>query len=542
MTPGFRSRFLPEARFPSYSSKPKSIKAFDTAVGFYGYFSCRFHRKRVLSNEAENAIIFAVFGKTDTTWRREEQALVFSSAIFLFCFLPVVFLLYRLPFGKRWQNGLLAAASLVFYAFGNLHYVPLFLASILINYLTGVLLGTRFQRSKAVITVNILLNLGILCVYKYTDFLIANVNSLFGLTLAPVGLILPIGISFFTFQGLSYTIDVYRKPEEYSPGFLNLLLYISFFPQLIAGPIVRWGDISRQIENRSCSAEKTASGIRRFIVGLSKKLLLADAAALVVDSIFPLGTGDSRLAWLAGICYTLQIYYDFSGYSDMAIGMGKMFGFSIRENFLFPYTADSIRDFWRKWHISLSTWFREYLYIPLGGNRKGRGRAAVNRLLVFFCTGLWHGANWTFVLWGLGHGLLSSLEGSGIIPVEKMKKTIPGRIVLRIYTMFAVMLLFTLFRADTVTQGFLVIGSMFRFQMTTAGSAMLASLSSPASCMVLCLALLLALDQNGSRVHAWLTGEGPHELLPNLCCAVLMMLSIMALAQSGFHPFIYFQF
>ncbi len=453
-----------------------------------------------------------------------------------------MFLLYRLPFGRRWQNGLLAAASLVFYAFGNLHYVPLFLASILINYLTGVLLGTRFQRSKAVITVNILLNLGILCIYKYTDFLIANVNSLFGLMLAPVGLILPIGISFFTFQGLSYTIDVYRKPEEYSPVFLNLLLYISFFPQLIAGPIVRWGDISRQIENRFCTAERTASGIRRFIVGLSKKLLLADAAALVVDNVFSLGTGDSRLAWLAGICYTLQIYYDFSGYSDMAIGMGKMFGFSIRENFLFPYTADSIRDFWRKWHISLSTWFREYLYIPLGGNRKGRGRAAVNRLLVFFCTGLWHGANWTFVLWGLGHGLLSSLEGTGIIPVEKMRKTIPGRIVLRIYTMLAVMLLFTLFRADTVTQGFLVIGSMFRFQATAAGSAMLASFSSPAFCVVLCLALLLALDQNGSRVHAWLTKEGPLELLPNLCCAVLMMLSIMALAQSGFHPFIYFQF
>ena len=233
--------------------------------------------------------------------------MVFSSAIFLFCFLPAVFLLYRLPFGRRWQNLLLAAASLLFYAFGNLRYVPLFLLSILINYLTGLLLGGRFARSRAVITVNILLNLGILCLFKYTDFLIGNLNSLFGLRIEPVGLVLPIGISFFTFQGLSYTIDVYRRPEEYSPSFSKLLLYISFFPQLIAGPIVRWGDISSQIDGRVCTPEKTSAGIRRFIVGLSKKLLLADTAAVVVDAVFSSGIWDSRLAWLGGICYTLQI-------------------------------------------------------------------------------------------------------------------------------------------------------------------------------------------------------------------------------------------
>ena len=331
--------------------------------------------------------------------------MVFSSAIFLFCFLPAVFLLYRLPFGRRWQNALLACASLVFYAFGNLHYVPLFLLSVLLNYATGLLLGGRLQRSKPLIALNIVLNLGILCVFKYTDFLIGNANALFGLTLKPVGLILPIGISFYTFQGLSYTIDVYRKPEEYSRSFLKLLLYISFFPQLIAGPIVRWGDIAAQIDERVCTPEKTSAGIRRFLVGLGKKLLLADTAAIAADAIFAASLPDARLAWLGGICYSLQIYFDFSGYSDMAIGMGRMFGFSLKENFLFPYTADSIRDFWRKWHISLSTWFREYLYIPLGGSRCSRARAALNRLIVFFCTGLWHGANWTFVLWGLGHGL-----------------------------------------------------------------------------------------------------------------------------------------
>ena len=224
--------------------------------------------------------------------------MVFSSAVFLFCFLPAVFLLYRLPFGRRWQNLLLAAASLLFYAFGNLRYVPLFLLSILINYLTGLLLGGRFAHSRAVITVNILLNLGILCLFKYTDFLIGNLNSLFGLRIEPVGLVLPIGISFFTFQGLSYTIDVYRRPEEYSLSFSKLLLYISFFPQLIAGPIVRWGDISSQIDGRVCTPEKTSAGIRRFIVGLSKKLLLADTAAVVADAVFSSGIWDSRLAWL----------------------------------------------------------------------------------------------------------------------------------------------------------------------------------------------------------------------------------------------------
>ena len=468
--------------------------------------------------------------------------MVFSSAIFLFCFLPAVFLLYRLPFGRRWQNILLACASLVFYAFGNLHYVPLFLGSVLLNYVTGLLLAGRLKHSKPLIALNIVLNLGILCVFKYTDFLIGNVNVLFGLTLKPVGLILPIGISFYTFQGLSYTIDVYRKPEEYSPSFLKLLLYISFFPQLIAGPIVRWGDISDQIDDRVCTPEKTSAGIRRFLVGLGKKLLLADTAAAVADAVFSAALPDARLAWLGGICYSLQIYFDFSGYSDMAIGMGRMFGFTLKENFLFPYTAVSIRDFWRKWHISLSAWFREYLYIPLGGSRCGRARAALNRLIVFFCTGLWHGANWTFVLWGLGHGLLSSLEGSGILPVERLQKSIPGKILCRVYTLLSVMLLFTLFRADTVAQGFGMIAAMFRFQALPEGAILLAKLSAPAFIAILCTALVLALDPLGSRLHAFLTEEREKELVPDLCCLLLMVLSVMSLAQSGFHPFIYFQF
>ena len=467
--------------------------------------------------------------------------MVFSSAVFLFFFLPLVFLLSRLPFGRRWQNLLLAGASLIFYAFGNLHYVPLFLGSVLLNWLAGVLLSGRFQRSRAVLAISVVLNLGILCIYKYTDFLLQNLSLIPGLHLQPVGLLLPIGISFFTFQGMSYVIDTYRRPESGTRSFLDVLLYISFFPQLIAGPIVRWGDICEQIHSRSCTPEQTWEGVRRFIVGLSKKLLLADAAAVAVDAVFSSGTGDFRAAWLGAVCYTLQIYYDFSGYSDMAIGMGKMFGFTIRENFLFPYTAGSIRDFWRRWHISLSTWFREYLYFPLGGSRVSRSRAALNRLLVFFCTGLWHGANWTFVLWGLGHGLLSSLEGSGIIPVQRLEKSRFGRLVCRAYTLLAVCLLFVLFRADSVTQGLGMIGAMFSFRTVPESSAMLAQLLDPAFTVTLLLALLLA-GKPGKSVHAFLAGDRQQTLLPALSCLTLLLLSMMSLAQSGFHPFIYFQF
>ena len=467
--------------------------------------------------------------------------MVFSSAVFLFFFLPLVFLLSRLPFGRRWQNLLLAVASLIFYAFGNLHYVPLFLGSVLLNWLAGVLLSGRFQRSRAVLAVSVALNLGILCIYKYTDFLLQNLSLIPGVSLQPVGLLLPIGISFFTFQGMSYVIDTYRRPESGTRSFLDVLLYISFFPQLIAGPIVRWGDICEQIHSRSCTPEQTWEGVRRFIVGLSKKLLLADAAAVAVDAVFSSGTGDFRAAWLVAVCYTLQIYYDFSGYSDMAIGMGKMFGFTIRENFLFPYTAGSIRDFWRRWHISLSTWFREYLYFPLGGSRVSRSRAALNRLLVFFCTGLWHGANWTFVLWGLGHGLLSSLEGSGIIPVQRLEKSRFGRLVCRAYTLLAVCLLFVLFRADSVTQGLGMIGAMFSFRTVPESSAMLAQLLDPAFTVTLLLALLLA-GKPGKSVHAFLAGDRQQGLLPALSCLTLLLLSMMSLAQSGFHPFIYFQF
>ncbi|MCR5663950.1 MAG: MBOAT family protein [Oscillospiraceae bacterium] len=478
--------------------------------------------------------------------------MVFSSAIFLFIFLPAVFVLYRFVPSLRWKNALLAAASLVFYAFGQLWYVPLFLASVLINYGAGLLLGRMTRGRRAVITACVALNLLILGVFKYADFAVANVNALFGAAIRQPGIELPIGISFFTFQGLSYSIDVYRDKNSGTKDFLKLLLFISFFPQLIAGPIVKYHDIAEQIDDRNCTGEETAAGIRRFIVGLSKKVLIANAVGLTADRVFneflpASGLGlDWRLAWLGAVCYTLQIYFDFSGYSDMAIGLARMFGFRIRENFNLPYAALSIRDFWRRWHISLSSWFKEYLYIPLGGNRKGRGRAALNRLIVFFCTGIWHGANWTFVFWGLGHGVLSSLEGVGAIPADKLKNSLLGRFFCRLYTLLAVTLLFVVFRADDLASAFTMIGAMFRFQTAPFASFELRRMLSAASVFVLILAILLSgrlTEKLRERFSASERLRGPAALaLRSALCLGLYLLSILSLSRGGFNPFIYFQF
>ena len=476
--------------------------------------------------------------------------MLFSSAIFLFVFLPVVFLLSRLLSGIRAKNLLLTVASLIFYAFGQLYYLPLFLLSVAINYLSGVLLMRREGNRRAVLSVSVVLNLGILCLFKYTDFLLANVNALTGAAIPATGIVLPIGISFFTFQGLSYVIDVYRDPDAGTRDFLRLLLYISFFPQLIAGPIVKYHDISAQIDQREASAEDAASGVMRFCLGLSKKILISNAVGKVADIVFDtylpvFGSGlDFRLALLGAVCYSLQIYFDFSGYSDMAVGMGRMFGFRIPENFRLPYAADSIQDFWRRWHISLSSWFREYLYIPLGGNRKGRLRTAFNRLFVFLCTGFWHGANWTFLVWGLGHGLLSSLEGAGLIPAKRLSRSRGGRLLCRVYTLAAVVLLFVIFRADNLSAAFALIAAIFSGHVAADGGFLLRELLPPATVFVLLVALLSS-GRLADRAKAALSGGGQRPVVRAasfLLCLALYLLSVMSLSRGGFNPFIYFQF
>ena len=376
--------------------------------------------------------------------------MLFSSAIFLFAFLPLVILGYFLLKGS-WRNILLLISSLVFFAWGGVSYSVILLISIFINYIFGRLIGSDLgnKKSKIWLGIGVGLNLLLLGIFKYANFIIANINSLLEVFQIPAvenkSIVLPIGISFYTFQALSYLVDIYRKETEVQNNILRLGLYISLFPQLIAGPIVRYHDIAMQLASRTTSFEKFSWGIQRFLTGLAKKVLIANSFALIADEIFTVIPADlsAAVAWLGIIAYTFQIYFDFSGYSDMAIGLGSIFGFKILENFNYPYIALSIKDFWRRWHISLSTWFRDYLYIPIGGNRIGIKRTYINLLIVFFLTGLWHGASWNFVAWGMIHGLFLIFERSGGEKfLNKLWKPLQ-----HLYTLFIVMMAWVLFRA-----------------------------------------------------------------------------------------------
>ena len=457
--------------------------------------------------------------------------MVFSSAISLFFFVPIVFLLDRRLSNVDAKNTWLLLASLVFYSFGQVYYLPLLLLSVALNYVCGRLAAGKY--AKLGVTLAVIGGIGLLAVFKYADFAIRTVNALCGLHLPLTGIALPIGISFFTFQGLSYVIDVYREPKMVSHSFKKVLLYIAFFPQLIAGPIVKYHDIEREIDSRRTTPQETALGIRRFICGLSKKLLLSNALGQMADTVFALPAGEIGMlaGWTGAICYTLQIYFDFSGYSDMAIGLGRMFGFHFRENFNYPYTATTIKEFWRRWHISLSGWFRDYLYIPLGGNRKGNARTWLNRFLVFFATGLWHGASWTFVLWGLWHGLFSVLEDCGAIPVDKLR----GKRIGQLYTLLVVVLGFTLFRADTLTQAGAMYAAMFSgIGLHWLGTAAVWAKFTPVFALTLCLALLLCTPV--AREHT-----PKRESVTFIGSLGLLLLCMMYLA-AGFNPFIYFRF
>jgi len=432
---------------------------------------------------------------------------------------------------------MLIAASLLFYSAGSLVHLPLLLAVAAVNFLAGLLFQKQTRRKKLILILALVLNLGALVIFKYLDFFTDSVNRLFGLSVPLAGLALPIGISFFTFQGLSYTLDVYRDRTVGTRSFRELLLYISFFPQLIAGPIVKYHDVAQQIRSRSASARDMAAGCRRFIVGLSKKLLIADLLATAVDAIYAKSAlGDARLSLVAGLCYAMQIYFDFSGYSDMAIGMGRMFGFRFLENFDHPYTASSIREFWRRWHISLSSWFREYLYIPLGGNRRGAARTCLNVLIVFFLTGLWHGASWTFVLWGLWHGLWSVAER--VTPLKKLSGTVFGHV----YTLLLVVLGFMLFRADSIPQAFSMIGSLFTgFGASRDATLLLREVMTWKVAAAAAVGVLLCTGAQ-RRLRAWAEKMQPLQAAAYVGAIALFALCMLRLASASFNPFIYFQF
>ena len=465
--------------------------------------------------------------------------MVFSSAISLFFFVPIVFLLDRRLSNVDAKNTWLLLASLVFYSFGQVYYLPLLLLSVALNYVCGRLAAGKY--AKLGVTLAVIGGIGLLAVFKYADFAIRTVNALCGLHLPLTGIALPIGISFFTFQGLSYVIDVYREPKMVSHSFKKVLLYIAFFPQLIAGPIVKYHDVEQEIDSRRTTPQETALGIRRFICGLSKKLLLSNALGQMADTVFALPVGEIGMlaGWTGAICYTLQIYFDFSGYSDMAIGLGLILGFHFPENFRYPYCAGSITEFWRRWHISLGSWFRDYLYIPLGGNRKGKGRQLLNILLVWLATGLWHGADWTFVLWGLLYAALLTAEK--LFLLRGLKKL---RVLNHIYVLLFVTLGFVLFDADSVRSAAASVCAMFGGGgLPLAGQESLYALRSGA---VLLLSAAVGATPLPRRLitaaQQKTAGRAVLAVLEPVGLCLLLAVCTAFLVDGSFNPFLYFRF
>lgn len=473
------------------------------------------------------------------------QGLNTDSAFFLLCFLPALGLLYSLLPGERVRNGLLLLGSLAFCAFGRLSGLILLTVFALVNWLLGLGAACRGRGGRALMLLGIILDLAFLCAFKYLDFLLAPLLPGAAAAWRELGLAAPLGVSFFTFKAVSYLIDTSREPEKVCRNPLHILLYLSFFPQLAAGPITRFSDFAPQLRGRGRSSEDLALGLRRFILGLGKKLILASACARLADAAFREGAALSLpLAWLGAVGYLLQIYLDFSGYSDMAIGLGRMFGFRTPENFDYPYIAVSVTDFWRRWHISLSRWFRDYVYIPLGGNRRGRARAALNKLVVFALCGLWHGASWTFVLWGLWHGVLSALETLGLPDPRRLTGTRPGRVLGRIYTLLAVCLGFVLFRGESLAAAWGVIAAMFTPAAMTPAAAAALRLAGNTRDLLLLLAgaaVCLPLGRLFPRLGESL-GEGRLRPLSFVLCFLLLALCLTELAAGGFAPFIYTQF
>lgn len=387
--------------------------------------------------------------------------MVFSSLLFLFLFLPVV-LLANLAMKQRLQNYLLLAASWFFFAWGGVSYFLLLFFSILINYFVGLGIAGASGRktSRLVLAAGLVINVGALLYFKYWNFILDNINHAMGSEGIEFSrVVLPIGISFFTFQAISYIVDVYRKKVPAQKNFFDLALYISLFPQLIAGPIVRYETIVLQLKSRKQGALQWYSGIKRFCLGMAKKVLIANQMAVIADWAFNADPSElsASAAWIGLLAYSLQIYFDFSGYSDMAIGLGRMLGFQFLENFNYPYIARTIKDFWRRWHISLSTWFRDYVYIPMGGNKNGGTKTYVNLLIVFVLTGFWHGASWNFLVWGLIHGALLMFERTN---AGKKLQHLP-RIVSHIYVLFFVMMAWVFFRSETIGLSWQYIQTLF---------------------------------------------------------------------------------
>lgn len=477
--------------------------------------------------------------------------MLFPSVEFIFAFLPIVLTVYFILLRRNvlLKNIWLFAASLFFYAFGEGSFILLMLGEILLDYLLALFLNRSQKRwaRRTLLSIAIISNIGILGIFKYASFVCVDI-----LHLPPdaVGIAadihLPLGISFFTFQALSYVLDVYMGKVAATGSFLNVGLYVSFFPQLVAGPIVRFTDIADAINNRKESIDGFSSGVVRFLIGLSKKVLIANNMALVADAAWKLIIGDRleasvAMAWLGAISYTLQIYFDFSGYSDMAIGLGKIFGFDFPENFKHPYIATSLTEFWRRWHISLSSWFRDYVYIPLGGSRRGEARTYINLMIVWLLTGIWHGANYTFVVWGLLYGILLMIEKVICAHKAIRKQSLIQKIAGRIYTMIVVTLAWVIFRSDSINDAVIYILGMFGRGSGKLVDRVFVAYLKQNICFYIpaiigCMPILESLEiKFGEKNPIYNVAFGATVLAG-------FVISVSYIINNGYNPFIYFNF
>lgn len=472
--------------------------------------------------------------------------MIFTSPVFLFGFLPILLLIY-FSAPSRLKNPILLLSSIVFYAWGEVFYTGVMLVSIVINYYVGLhITKNTWGNRKLILSIGVASNLILLGTFKYANFISDNINivlnaiSLPSYDLAPIHL--PLGISFFTFQAISYIVDVYRKEAVAQKNILDLALYISLFPQLVAGPIVRYHDIAQQIFIRTHSVENFSSGAQRFALGLAKKMLIANPLGAVADTAFATSGSDLTMpiAWIGIVAYSLQIYFDFSAYSDMAIGLGRIFGFTFLENFNYPYISKSIREFWRRWHISLSSWFRDYVYIPLGGNRLSTTRTYLNLSAVFLLTGIWHGASWNFIVWGAFHGFFLAIEHAGFSTILK-KLWSPLQ---HLYLLLIVMVGWVLFRAENLPHALSYLNAMFDINRFTITTLDLYQLIDNEALIAFFFALIFSTPLHQKIIS--IVGNEPKVNVTGVmylgATTFVFYLAILKVSSSTYNPFIYFRF
>ena len=461
---------------------------------------------------------------------------------FVFMFLPIVCATYLLA-RKELQNYILLIASILFYAWGEPRYLAIMILTILVNYIGANYISRSHNamHRKLLLIATIVVDLSFLFYFKYFNFVMDNINQLFHTHINFIDVVMPIGISFYTFQALSYVVDVYRNEVKAQRDIYKLALYITLFPQLVAGPIVKYHDVDEQISDRTVTFDKVAYGVKRFIVGLAKKMLIANTLGAVADKIFtqPVENFDALTAWIGAIAYTLQLYYDFSGYSDMAIGLGSVFGFKFLENFNYPYISKSITEFWRRWHISLSTWFKEYLYIPLGGNRVSKRRNLFNLFVVFLATGVWHGASWNFIFWGLWHGAFIIFEK--ITGWHKKEGGLKINIAQHIYTMFAFVIGWVMFRADNMAYAWDYLKNMFGLISEHKITYKLPYYIDNIEIITFAVAILCAMPIFRGMLEVKYERKVLRTII-NIWLIVLFVLSASSIAASTYNPFIYFRF